>query len=114
MAALTVFGVSFLPVFATTADFLTAAAGETFALVFLVIGSFFLASSFLGAESELEFVLDTLALFDFLAHACCFGDTAGLASELSESELLESLLDDEDDELLLLLLVDDVSSDVLT
>lgn len=60
---------------------------------------FFLTSSFFCAESELELVLETRALEPFLATTVAFGDEA---SELSESELLESLSEEEDDELSLL------------
>lgn len=64
----------------------------------------------MGAESELELVLDTrVRLTFFLLH--CFGAEA---CELSESELLESLPDDEEDELLSLLLLELVSSELLT
>ena len=95
-------------------------------------GAFFFLteSSFLAggvAESELEFVLEALVLFPFLllAGVAVLGVVAvaevdaGIgagaeASELSESELLESLPEDEDDELSLLLEVVVVSSDELT
>ena len=56
----------------------------------------FLTSSFFGAESELELVLETRVLDPFLATTVAFGDEA---SELSESELLESLSEEDDDEL---------------
>lgn len=73
------------------------------------LGSSFLRSSFFGAESELELVLDTRVLLTFLWLAGLIAE----ACELSESELLESLPDDDEDELSLLLLELE-SSDVLT
>ena len=81
------------------------------ALFCFFLGSSFLTGvSFLGAESELELVLDTRVRFTFfLLH--CFGAEA---CELSESELLESLPDDDEDELLSLLLLELVSSELLT
>jgi len=94
------------------------------AFFFLTESSFFAGGV---AESELEFVLEALVLFPFLllAGVAALGVVAvaevdaGIgagaeASELSESELLESLPEDEDDELSLLLEDVVVSSDELT
>ena len=60
----------------------------------------FFSSCFLGAQSELEFVLETRVRTTFFWPPVCLG--AG-SWELSESDELESL-PDEDDELSLLLL----------
>jgi hypothetical protein len=81
------------------------------ALFCFFLGSSFLigTSFFMGAESELELVLDTRVRFTFFLLHCLGAE----ACELSESELLESLPDDDEDELLSLLL-ELLSSELLT